>query len=234
MVARGALNETDKVIVVDDGSTDKTSNRVKGLPISLIRHPQNLGKASALVAGFRLALKSGAQGVITLDADGQHSTGDISSLIDAACANPGALIIGSRLHCPEQIPSDRLQANLIANFWISWAAGQPIADSQSGFRYYPSHLLRNMNIPHGPSRGFVFESEILIVAARQGISIIAVPIKVLYPSFPKRKSHFQPVLDITRITIMVAMKLLAWGMYPQGLWRWLRSRKPVRSVSPEY
>ena len=82
--------------------------------------------------------------------------------------------------------------------------------------------------------GFVFESEILIEAARQGFSTVAVDIPTIYGSVLRRPSHFRPVADVTRIVLMVAGKLLARGMDPVGLWRSLtleRQRAVLRHTA---
>ena len=132
--------------------------------------------------------------------------------------DPSSLIVGSRLHERARIPIGRYLANRFANFWIAWAAGQPIADSQSGFRLYPAGLLRTLASRAERDPGFVFESEILIEAGRRGVPIMDVPISAIYPD-RARRSYFRPVLDILRITRMVAWKLISRGLYLPGLVR---------------
>ena len=129
-VTRRALLQCENVIVVDDGSTDNTADCLADLNVRLIRHKTNLRKAAALWNGMRAAIDAGAHAVITLDGDGQHRPEDIPALVRAAEKHPGSIIIGSRLHQGEEIPTARLRANRVANFWISWAAGYPIRDSQ--------------------------------------------------------------------------------------------------------
>jgi hypothetical protein len=80
-------------------------------------------------------------------------------------------------------------------------------------------LLRLITARATLARGFAFESEVLIEAARLGFHTAAVDIATIYGSVLRRPSHFRPVADITRIVLMVAGKLLAWGMDPIGLWR---------------
>lgn len=208
-------------VVVDDGSSDGTSAQLNGLPVTVLRNAQNQGKAHSLWRGMQHALELGAGGVLTLDGDGQHAPEDIPRLLNVARRYPGRIVIGARLRGRENAPSARRRANAVADFWISWAAGQALADTQSGFRYYPGTLLQRYQPRLRRRGGFVFESEILIDALRQGFSVVAVPIETVYRA-EARPSHFQPVADISRIVIMVAGKLLAWGMYPMGLWRALR------------
>ena len=157
------------VIVVDDGSSDNTADALYGLNIILLRHARNEGKAASLWDGIQAARTHARLGVITLDGDGQHRPEDIPRLIDRFRTAENAIVIGSRLHEKENIPRARYNANQFANFWISWAAGYRIIDSQSGFRIYPIDLLEQLKINHQKSSCFVFESEILIEAARLGI-----------------------------------------------------------------
>ncbi len=97
--------------------------------------------------------------------------------------------------------------------------GIPIDDSQSGFRIYPAALIRALAARPQLARGFAFESEALIEAARLGFSTVAVDVPTIYGDALQRPSHFRPVADITRIVLMVAGKLLRRGMDPAGLWR---------------
>lgn len=220
-VASRALRHLARVIVVDDGSNDATAAMLDNLPVTLLRNAENQGKAAALWRGMQYALAQGIEAVVTLDADGQHEPEDITRLIGAHLGNPGAVIVGARLHDRAKIPIVRYCANRFANFWIAWAAGVPLADSQSGFRVYPAALLKNLDIAHDQLASFVFESEILIEAGRRGVPIITVPIRAIYSSHG-RSSHFREVLDTARIVRMVARKLLSRGLYLNGLVRSLR------------
>jgi glycosyltransferase involved in cell wall biosynthesis len=217
-VAVGARKFCPNVIVVDDGSTDGTADCLTGVDITLLRNEQNQGKADSLWRGFQQALAHGAAGVITLDADGQHAPYEIPSFIAAALSNPDALVIGARRPLERKASRLRYFANRMADFWISWAAGRPIEDSQSGFRFYPARLLRELTPKHGRPQSFVFESEVLIEAARRGIRFVFVPVGVA-PRLGPRASHFRPTVDIVRITKMIGLKLLSRGLYPQGLYR---------------
>jgi glycosyltransferase involved in cell wall biosynthesis len=220
-VAERALAQVQRVIVVDDGSTDGTSAALDGLPVTLIRNPRNLGKAASLWRGIALALAENAAAVVTLDGDGQHRPEDIPRLLEVHRHQPEALIVGARLHEGGNIPAERYFANRFANFWIAWAAGQHVKDSQSGFRLYPAALLRALPQRLGRAAGFVFESEVLIEAGRRGARLAWVPIPAIYEA-RSRPSHFRPVIDVALITRMVAWKLLSRGLYLRGLLRSLR------------
>ena len=220
-VAIRTLRLVPEVIVVNDGSTDATAAALEGLHVTVISNPVNYGKGASLWRGFALALADGADAVITLDGDAQHAPEDIPRLAEAARAHPDRIIIGARLWDREKVPPLRYFGNRFANFWIAWAAGFPVADSQSGFRLYPASVLREVQVFHGPNARFAFESEILIEAGRAGVRSAAVPIAALYP--PKaRPSHYRSIVDTARIARMIAWKLVSRGFDLPAL---------VRSVS---
>lgn len=215
-VVLGVLAEIQLVIVIDDGSSDGTSDEIRDLPVKLISHEKNLGKSRSLADGFKSALAAGAEAVVTLDGDGQHRPQDIPLLLAEFERHPASFIIGSRLHEKKNIPPARYRANRFANFWIAWAAGYPISDSQSGFRIYPGTVLAELLPLIEKRRGFVLESEILILAGYRGIHGKSVPIPAIYPG-SSRPSHFRPVRDIALITLMVGRHLLMRGMHWRGL-----------------
>ncbi|HSP00195.1 MAG TPA: glycosyltransferase family 2 protein [Thioalkalivibrio sp.] len=217
-VASAARPYVDRVIVVDDGSKDGTAAALAGLDVTLLRHEVNQGKAAALWHGMELALAERAAAVITLDGDGQHDTGEIPPLIEAWREQPLRLVIGARLIGREHTPPLRLFGNRMADFWIAWASGQPVRDSQSGFRLYPAELLANTHLPHHRGRSFVFESEILIEAERLGYPVRTVAVRCIYPE-NRRPSHYRPTADTLHIIAMVARRLILRGMRPVGLLR---------------
>ncbi|MDH5396013.1 MAG: glycosyltransferase family 2 protein [Gammaproteobacteria bacterium] len=214
-VVQRALEQCNKVIVVDDGSKDKTIEKLTGLDITLLRHDINKGKAASLWDGFMAALAMGVDAIITLDGDGQHAPEDIPLLLQKAAEFKNDIIIGARLADKAAIPAKRYYANKFANFWIAWAAGYPIHDSQSGFRLYPKALFDNLEI--STEHGFVFESEILIKAAQKHIYSHPVKIPAVYKK-NARPSHFRGVRDILLITKMVGKSLFSRGMYLPGLY----------------
>ncbi|MEP6958616.1 MAG: glycosyltransferase family 2 protein, partial [Nitrospirota bacterium] len=209
------------VIVVDDGSTDGTSRAVAGLDVTVLRNEENIGKAGSLARGFEHALAHGAIGVITLDADGQHAPEEIPAFVKRSLEDLTVFLIGARRRAQRKCSFCRYVANRIADFWIGWAAGASIEDSQSGFRFYPAEMLLAIEIKHDKTRSFVFESEILIEAARRGFIIRTMLISMTPRSGP-RTSHFRPVLDIVQITRMVAWKILSRGLYLRGLYAFVK------------
>lgn len=223
-VASRALEQCPNVVVVDDGSSDDTVAQLDGLPVTLLQNEQNAGKAASLWNGMRYALQQGAEAVVTLDGDGQHDPADIPRLLAAAQRYPSHTLIAARLQNRESAPRARLFANNFADFWISWAAGQWVHDSQSGFRLYPAELLRSFQPRADRRYGFVFESEILIIGIRRGFPTLSVPIASVY-RHGARPSHFRPVADITLIVRMVAWKLITRALFLPGLWRAVATRR---------
>lgn len=217
-VVERVLRHVGEIIVVDDGSRDGTATVVRELPVTLIENEANLGKAVSLARGFALARARSMDAVITLDADGQHPPEEIPRLIAAAEAHPGDIIIAARLEGRQRMPRSRRFGNWQADFWISWAAGYPIRDTQCGYRLYPLDLLERLHVRSNAGSGFVFESEVLIEAARLGSHAHSVPIETIYGR-SARASHYRAAVDTSWIVLMVAGKLLRRGLYPVGLLR---------------
>jgi glycosyltransferase involved in cell wall biosynthesis len=219
-LATRVLELVSLLVVVDDGSTDGTVPSLEGLPLTLLRNERNAGKAVSIHRGILHSITAGCERIITMDADGQHLPDDVPRLVEAAERFPGRIIIGARRRDPGQTPPLRQFANRFADFWISWAAGHPIRDSQSGLRLYPSVLFTQVNTLPREGGGFVFESEILIDAAATGTLTETIDIDSIYlPG--RRPSHYRPAADTWAITRMVAGKLLRRGLYPNGLLRGL-------------
>ncbi len=216
-VAQETLEYLGQLIIVDDGSTDQSVHLLRDLPVTILSNETNCGKAASLWKGFEYAKAQGMTAVITLDGDGQHSPSDIPRLIAQANESPHRIIIGSRRRPWTRHTWHRILANRVADFWVSWASGHPIDDSQSGFRIYPMSLLTCLNIPTNRERSFVFESEILVEGAKRGYWSLPIPIES-EPRQAPRPSYFRPVVDIARITRMIAGKLLAKGLAPRNLY----------------
>ncbi len=218
-IVAGCRPHAASVIVVDDGSRDATAARAKEAGARVIVHRARRGKGAALMSGFARASAEGATLVATLDGDGQHRPCDLPRLLDVARRAPHRIVIGSRRASRLPAPASRRIANRVADFWISWAASHPIADSQCGFRVYPADLLRALAAGASLPRGFAFESALLIEAARAGYRTIAVDVPALYGGAGQRASHFRPVADVTKIVLVVAARLFMRGFSPWSLWR---------------
>ncbi len=196
------------VIVVDDGSDDRTPEIVAALPVTLLRHTQRRGKGEALRYGFREARRQGYTAVLTMDGDGQHLAADIPAIVAAAARYPRHIVIGARLLNREQQPKARRRANAVADWGISWACSQPVADTQSGQRWYPREALDLVDLP---AEDFVFEAALLITASRElHLGVVSVPIASRYHS-EFRASHLSPVRDVGRITLYTIGRILHYG-----------------------
>ncbi|SFW71598.1 glycosyltransferase family 2 protein [Luteibacter sp. UNCMF366Tsu5.1] len=198
------------VIVVDDGSDDRTPDIVGTMPVTLLRHPTRRGKGEALRTGFREVLRHDYDGVVTMDGDGQHLAADVPAIIAAGERYPGSIVIGARLLEREQQPPGRRRANAVADWGISLACGWPIADTQSGQRLYPRSVLDLVDLP---AEHFVFEAAMLITACRErGVRVVSVPIASRYQG-EFRLSHFSPVRDVTRITTYTIGRVFHYGNF---------------------
>jgi glycosyltransferase involved in cell wall biosynthesis len=207
-VVESVLAISPNVIVIDDGSTDATVERIADLPITLIRHATPLGKGQGLRDGFRKARALGFDAVVTMDGDGQHLASDIPRILAAARRYPEHLVIGARIRNRENQPEARRRANDFADWGISWGCGIPVADTQSGQRYYPSAALELADIE---ADDFVFEAAVLIAAAREKhVGIVSVPIESRYQG-EFRSSHFRPIRDVSRITFYTIGRIASYG-----------------------
>jgi glycosyltransferase involved in cell wall biosynthesis len=196
------------VIVIDDGSDDRTPEIIATLPVTLLRHEERCGKGEALRRGFREALRQGYDAVLTMDGDGQHLASDIPRIAAVAQRYPQHIVIGARLLDCEQQPKGRRCANAVADWGISWACAQPVADTQSGQRWYPREALDLVELP---AENFVFEAAILIAASREKkLGVVSVPIASRYHG-TFRPSHLRPVRDVTRITLYTIGRVVHYG-----------------------
>ncbi|WP_427871443.1 DUF2062 domain-containing protein [Flavobacterium sp. MMS24-S5] len=192
------LDFTTNVIIVNDGSTDSTSEILKSyLQLTQIHHHKNLGKGRALRNGFRKALELNFEYAITIDSDGQHFAADIPVFLEAIQDEPNALLIGSRNMTQENVPKKSSFGNKFSNFWFKFETGIKLDDTQSGFRLYPLRLLPKRFY----TNKFEFEIEVIVRAAWKGIVVKNIPIQVLYNP-AERVSHFRPFQDFTRISIL--------------------------------
>lgn len=194
-VVREVLETGCPLLVIDDGSTDATANRVRGMDVELIRHPRNLGKGSALRSGFARALERGYTGVVTIDSDGQHDPTAIPRLVAAAEAAGTDILIASRAVQFDQMAGLRSWWNRFGVWCMRMKTGFEITDSQSGFRYYSARLLQNVAPASG---GYEFEMEILMKAWRQGFSIGSLPVPARVAD-GRSTSHYRPVRDTWNI-----------------------------------
>ncbi len=202
----------DRVVAVDDASTDATPAILRELGVDTLRHEVNRGKGAALLTGFDHLLADPCwDAVVTLDSDGQHRPEDIPRLA-AELSDPNVgIVVGSRMGEPGAMPLQRLLANRLSSGLISFVAGQKIPDSQSGFRLHRRALLEKIR-PRLSGMGYEMETEILIYASWEGFSVLPVSIPSIYTQDASRKSRYRPLADSRRIGKVI--------------WQCYRSRRP--------
>ncbi len=202
LAARSAgLAILPEVLVVDDGSTDATAAEARQAGARVISLPANQGKGAALAVAFADLFGGGDRGataVVTLDADGQHLAHEIPKLL-AAAAPDADLVLGVRDHLFTSMSRVRRASNRLSSRAISFAAGQPLADVQTGFRFYSRRLIERVGFPE---KRFEAESAVVVRAARAGFSVLTVPVHLGFAD-GRTTSHYRPLIDSLRIASAV-------------------------------
>jgi glycosyltransferase involved in cell wall biosynthesis len=199
-VIDSVLEYTDRIIVVNDGATDKTEEILERYSqITVVKHESNKGKGVALRTGFKKALELGYRYVITIDSDGQHNPDELPAFLEKIESEHDSLIVGARNMEQSSVPGKSSFGHKFSNFWYKVETGIDLPDTQSGYRLYPVEKLKGMKFF---TNKFEFEIEVIVRAAWRGINVTSVPVSVVY--FPKetRVTHFRPVRDFTRVSIL--------------------------------
>jgi len=194
-VVAAAREQIADVVVIDDGSVDRTGEVARDAGAHVLRHPANRGKGAALKTGFAYALDNGYDAVITLDADGQHLPHEIPKFVECRAQSGADLIIGGRAHLFGQMLPRRRMANRFSAWSIAKASKTGITDSQSGFRLYSAKLLRNVKLR---ADGFDMESEVIVRAGCGGFKVTTTPIDLGFVD-GLSTSHYKPLADTLRI-----------------------------------
>lgn len=205
------------IIVVNDGSTDDTAAILQSIPspIEIVSYPDNRGKGYALVTGFKKAKALGYTHAITIDADGQHFADDIPCFIEGLKHNPEGFIVGCRNLTEENMPRQNTFANRFSNFWFRLQTGINLPDTQSGYRLYTLSSLKGLNLI---TSRYESELELLVYAAWAGVDITSVNVKVYYPPAEERVSHFRPIYDFFRISVLNTVLCLGALLYGARQW----------------
>ena len=177
-VVKKALPYVDKVIVCDDGSTDKTAVLAKKAGATVISHETNLGYGAAISTLFDYCRKNNAEIMVTLDGDGQHNPDQVPDLINVILKHNVDVVIGSRsLRDDKDLPSYRRTGIKIITSTINSATNLKVTDSQSGFRAYSKAAIVLL---HPTESGMAVSTEILLKISNNGLSMAEVPITVSY------------------------------------------------------
>lgn len=204
------------IIVVNDGSTDSTQELLESFDkenLIICSYRDNAGKGHALRTGFLKAKELGFLYAITIDSDGQHYPEDIPLFIEAFKKNIGSLIVGNRKLVNKNMPGKNTFANYFSNFWFMVQTWQYLPDTQTGFRLYP---LKKLNGLKFLTSRYEAELELLVFSAWHGTKLVSTPIRVYYPPEGERVSHFRPLQDFGRISILNTILCILCFIY--GWW----------------
>ena len=174
------LRHADDVLVVDDGSTDRTPELLSRFPqVQVIRHPQNRGYGAGLRSAFRHTLDHGYDGLVTLDCDGQHEPSLIPEL--AARLPEADIVSGSRylkVFDPAQVPpEERRRINLEVTRWLNECLGLKVTDAFCGFKAYRASALAKLD---PTDDGYAMPLQVWVQAVAHGLSIVEVPVPLIY------------------------------------------------------
>jgi len=168
----------DHVIVVDDGSSDRTASIAEEKGATVFRHKRNRGVGAAFNTGLRAALAVGADITVNMDADGQFDPKDIEKLVEPMVEGKAQFVTASRFMDPRRYPvmsRAKLWGNRYMAFMISAMAGQRFHDVSCGFRAYSREALMHLNL----FGDFTYTQESFLNFAFKDVSILEVPVDVV-------------------------------------------------------
>ncbi len=201
-VAQRVRQQLDTVLVVDDGSTDKTEVEARRAGVDVIRHTVNQGKGAAIKTGLKeLTSRPHVRAILILDGDGQHLPEEIPRFMEEGSRSQAALILGNRMSDTRTMPFVRKMTNRYMSWQISQVCGQSMPDTQCGFRMISTELAPAL---FTESNNYDYETEMLIIASRRGFRISSVPVSTVYG---EEVSKIHPVRDTIRFYKLLARYL---------------------------
>ncbi len=173
------INDGFKLIVIDDGSSDRTAEIARALRVVVLRHEVNRGQGAALETGNEYARRHGADVVVHFDADGQHNPTDITSAVERLRNEKLDVILGSRfLDSRSKIPWFKRYIILPASCWINFVfTGVKLSDAHNGFRVLNRKALEQITISHD---GMAHNSEIVQQIKARQLRFVEHPVQVNY------------------------------------------------------
>lgn len=194
-VVSETLAFVDKIIAVNDGSSDGSENQINNLErVQVLSLDRNYGKGYALQIGFDEIIKQNFNAVVTLDADKQHNPAFIPKFIFQL--NRFELVIGNRLNDIKEMPIQRILSNKLTSLLLSLKTGQKVLDSQCGYRAYNTNVLTKVR---SSALGYEAESEMIIYAARAGFKIGFVDISTIYGNEKSKMNPVKAILGFIKI-----------------------------------
>ncbi|WP_135825315.1 glycosyltransferase family 2 protein [Halorussus ruber] len=170
----------DDVVVVDDGSTDRTPAIVEQADVTVLRHERNRGKGAAVRTLFAHARRTDCDALVMLDADGQHDPADIPTLARPVVEEDADMVIGSRYldrDPGDETPVYRRLGQVVLDYCTSRVTGSDLTDTQSGFRAFSPEALEALSLT---TDGMGVESEMIDSATSEGLDITERPIDARY------------------------------------------------------
>lgn len=166
------------IVVVNDGSSDSTLQVARNEGAQVLSHVINLGAGAATQTGIEFALESGADAIVTMDADSQHYPSDIKRLVNTLYQNDLDVVLGSRfLDKKNQIPKIRRVYNKIGNYITGILFGLFVSDSQSGMKAFRASFAEKSKFRFN---GYEFCTEFIRLMRLHKAAYQEIPIKVLY------------------------------------------------------
>lgn len=175
-----------EIVVVDDGSSDKTGQIAKAEGVFVISHILNSGSGSATATGLSYAQQNGFDIAATLDADGQHDSSEVIMGVELIQKKKADLLIGSRLINSKGMSKTKVAGNKGLSYITFLLFGINVTDSQSGMRIYSKKALDSLK---WKSSGYEFCSEMLWRAKQQNMKVDEYPITAIYTDYSKAKGQ---------------------------------------------